>query len=58
MLTLYAISGYIVLLILNFTLAAITYHIEAIRPVWLLSRTVNKLSVIAIPVCMMLDLFS
>lgn len=58
MLTFYAISVYIVLLIVNFTLAAITYHIEAIRPVWLLSRTLNKLSVIAIPVCIVIDLFS
>lgn len=58
MLTLYSIGVYIGLLLVNFTLASITYHIKAVEPIWHLAKALNKLSVIAIPICIVIDVIS
>ncbi|PRB81535.1 hypothetical protein CQ007_10340 [Pseudomonas sp. MYb185] len=58
MYTLYAIGIFFGLLILSFTLAGISYHIKAISPIWYVSYMLNKFSAVAIPVCMVIDIFN
>jgi hypothetical protein len=56
MFTLYAIGVFVGLLILSCTLAGISYHVKAISPIWYVTYMLNKLSAVAIPVCMVIDL--
>lgn len=58
MFTLYAIGASVALLVINITLAGISHHVKAITPLWLLAMFLNKLSVTAIPICIIIDIFS
>lgn len=57
-LTIIALSAYAGLLIANFALAGIRYHINSIDPIWRLVKLLNKISVIFIPVAIVIDVIS
>lgn len=55
-LTVIAVCLYAGLLAVNFTLAGISYHISAIRPLWALAQTLNRISVLLIVPAVLIDL--
>ena len=53
--TLIALSLYVALLILNFSLASISYHVTALRPLWAGIQMLNKLSSLLILPAIVID---
>lgn len=56
MYTLYSLAAFVGLLVLSMTLAGISHHIKAIHPLWYIVYLLNKLSAIAVPICIVIDL--
>ena len=56
MLTLYSIGVFVLLLIINLAFAGISHHIKSVTPLWLLAMALNKISAIAIPICIAIDI--
>jgi len=56
MLTLYALGIFFGLLILSMVLAGISHHIKALTPLWRLVYILNKISVFAVPLCIVIDI--
>lgn len=54
-LTVVALCLYVGLLVANFTLAAISHHVNAIRPLWAVTQTLNKLSSLLIVPAIVID---
>jgi len=56
MYTLYSLAVFFCLFLLSLTLAGISHHVKAISPIWYVAYLLNKLSAVAIPVCIVIDL--
>ena len=54
-LTMISLALYVGLLIANFTLAGISHHITAIRPIWALTHYLNKLTAFLILPAVVID---
>lgn len=58
MLTLYALGTFFALLVVSFLLAGISHNVKALTPIWLFVQVLCKLSALAVPVCIVVDIVS
>jgi hypothetical protein len=58
MYTLYSLVVFFGLFVLSMALASISHHVKAISPLWYVAYLLNKASAIAVPVCIVIDLFN
>lgn len=54
-LTVIAVSLYLILLVVNFALAAIGHHVTALRPIWSMVQMLNKLSSLLVLPAILID---
>lgn len=53
--TIFILSAYVVLLLLNFLTASISHHVKAIVPLWVTVSSLNKIAALCVLPAILID---
>jgi hypothetical protein len=53
--TLFALSAYVILLVVNFVMAGISHHVKAVVPLWGLAYSLNKIAALCVLPAILVD---